>query len=210
MRTTLGKISVKTKLLLPALAYIALGYAGPALSSTLVLSHSTTSSGTIGPGTINVPANPSSSNYGNSFGGPTTPFVGVYGFFDDYIFTIPGATANSISTTIDLGSLLQITNFQERLYDYGTNPGITTGAPIGGAIDAWVTPIGIGTVAVLPTTVLVPGTYVLQMRGTVTGLGGGSYAGTLNLVPVPLPAALPMMLAGLGLLGGVARRRREG
>jgi len=210
MRTTLGKVSVKTKLLFPALACIALGYAGPALSSTLVLSHSTTSSGTVGPGTINIPANPSSSNYGNSFGGPTPPFSGVYGYFDDYIFTVSGATANSISTTIDLGTMLQITNFQERLYDYSTNPGITTGPAIGGSIDAWTSPIGTsGSVAVLNATTLAPGTYVLQMRGTVTGTFGGSYAGTLNLVPVPLPAALPMMLAGLGLLGGVARRRRR-
>lgn len=213
MRNTLGKLSIKTKLLFPALAFIALGYAGPALSSTLALSYSTTSSGTTGPGTINIPANPSSNTYGNTYTGSTTPFfpiaTPVYGFYDDYIFTITGATVNSISTTINFGSFLGITNFQERLFNYSGNPTPTLGLPVGGVIDAWTSPIGTsGTVAVLPTTLLAPGTYVLQMRGNVTGTFGGSYAGTLNIAPVPVPAALPMMLTGLGLLGGVMRRRK--
>jgi hypothetical protein len=205
---------MRNKLFLPVLTFLGasifVGYTGAALSAPLNLSYSTTSSGTIGPGTINIPANPSSSNYGNSFSGPTTPFSGVYGFFDDYIFTISGATANSLSTTIDLGSLLQITNFQERLYNYSTNPGITTGPAVGGSIDAWTSPIGtFGTVAVLPTTILAPGTYVLQMRGTVTGTFGGSYAGTLNLAPVPLPAAVWLFGSGLLGLGSLVRRRKQ-
>jgi hypothetical protein len=205
---------MRNKLFLPVLTFLGasifVGYTGAALSAPLNLSHSTTSSGTTGPGTINIPANPSSSNYGNSFSGPTTPFSGVYGFFDDYIFTISGATANSLSTTIDLGSLLQITNFQERLYNYSTNPGITTGPAVGGSIDAWTSPIGtFGTVAVLPTTILAPGTYVLQMRGTVTGTFGGSYAGTLNLAPVPLPAAVWLFGSGLLGLGSLVRRRKQ-
>lgn len=225
MRTTLGKVSVKTKLLFPALAFIALGYAGPALSASLSLSYSTTNNGvlnvTTGTGVNNALAVPSTYTYGNGYTGPTPNIIpgststlhpAGFGFYDDYIFTITGATANSISTTIDLGTpaMLQISDFQERLYNWTNNTGITIGAPNGGAIDAWTSPIGtVGTVAVLNATTLAPGTYVLQMRGIVTGTFGGSYAGTLNLVPVPLPAALPMMLTGLGLLGGVMRRRKS-
>ena len=206
---------MRNKLFLPVLTFLAasicVGYTGTALSATLVMSYSTTSGGTTGLGTNTNLGIPSSSNYGNSFTAPTSTFTGsgAYGFFDDYIFTIPGATANSISTTIDLGSL-SIANFQERLYNYSNNTGIILGAPAGGAIDGWTSPIGTsGTVAVLPTTVLAPGTYVLQMRGNVTGSAGGSYAGTLNLVPVPLPAATWLFGSGLLGLGAFARRRKQ-
>lgn len=178
--------------------------------AALSLSYDTTSAGTTGPGTITIPAVPGSLSYGNTFSGPTPAFVGVYGFFDDYIFTIPGATANAISTTINLSTLLQISNLQQRLYNYATNPGITTGPAIGGAIDAWTSPIGtFGTVAILPTTVLNPGTYVLQTRGTVTGTFGGSYAGTLNLTAVPVPAAAWLLGSGLVGLAGVARKHKS-
>jgi hypothetical protein len=49
---------------------------------------------------------------------------------------------------------------------------------------------------VLPNVVLSPGTYVLEIRGLVTGSFSGSYGGALNLAPVPLPGAV--WLAGLG------------
>jgi hypothetical protein len=55
-------------------------------------------------------------------------------------------------------------------------------------------------------TMLNAGTYVLEVRGNVVGSAGGSYSGNLNLVPTPLPAALPLLLSGIGLLGGVIRR----
>lgn len=207
---------MRNKLSVPVLAFLGVSifvsYTGVALSAPLNLNYSTTSSGTTTVSvTINVPANPSSSNYGNSFSGPTPTFSGsgVYGFYDDYIFTVSGATTNSISTTIDLGSL-SITNFQERLFNYSGNPSPTLGLPTGGVTDAWTSPFGSsGTVAVLPTTVLAPGTYVLQMRGTVTGAGGGSYAGTLNIAPVPLPAAAWLFGSGLLGLGALVRRRKQ-
>jgi hypothetical protein len=64
------------------------------------------------------------------------------------------------------------------------------------------------TVNVLPNTTLTAGTYSLEVRGTVTGSSGGNYTGSLNVTPVQLPAALPALLGGLGVLATCARRRR--
>jgi hypothetical protein len=90
----------------------------------------------------------------------------------------------------------------------GTAPTVGS-AP--GAIDFWTTSVDLGgssgTVAELPATVLMPGEYVLEVRGDVTGATGGGYSGTLQLSsPVPLPNTLPLLLSGLGILGSALRR----
>lgn len=53
-----------------------------------------------------------------------------------------------------------------------------------------------------------PGLYRLEVSGQLVG-PTSSYAGTLNATPavVPLPAALPLLLAGLGVMGFLGRRR---
>lgn len=50
------------------------------------------------------------------------------------------------------------------------------------------------------------GTYYLKLTGTTWGTNA-SYAGYLNITPVPEPESYAMFLAGLGLMGAVARRR---
>ena len=57
---------------------------------------------------------------------------------------------------------------------------------------------------------LTAGNYVLNITGIVAGILGGSYAGVLEgaTAPVPGPEIYALMLAGLGAVGFIARRRR--
>ncbi|MET0321826.1 MAG: FxDxF family PEP-CTERM protein [Duganella sp.] len=60
----------------------------------------------------------------------------------------------------------------------------------------------------LDPVLLGPGQLVLTITGEVTG-AGGSYGGNLNVLTVPEPETYGMMLGGLGLLGYMARRRKQ-
>ena len=54
---------------------------------------------------------------------------------------------------------------------------------------------------------LAAGTYTLTLMGS-NSASIGSYAGTLGVTPVPEAGTLAMMLAGLGMVGFMARRRQ--
>lgn len=132
-------------------------------------------------------------------------------FYDDYAFQIDGSTFNSLTATIDLGSWFDISNLQVRLYQ-GNLLTTTTGTAGPALVAAWsaqtlTAQSSGGDVQLIAPINLLPGSYVLEVRGSITGTNGGSYAGVLNLAPVPEPGAVAMMLAGFGLLGFLARRR---
>ncbi len=177
---------------------------------------------TFGPGTLSTLTTPGAYGYmdlsllsdSSTWGvitGSTYP-TGYNGasFYDAFLIDITASQGSSISSTIDLGTSYQITDFQERLYRYtGTAPTI---GPVSGALNFWTTAVNLGgtsgTVAELPTTTLAAGEYVLEVRGDVTGTTGGAYSGTLQLSPVPLSDTLPLLLSGLGILGYALRRSR--
>jgi hypothetical protein len=149
------------------------------------------------------------SSSGGIISGSTYP--GSYpgaSFYDAFVFTVSGGEEDAISSTIQLPPSFSIADYEERLYAYtGTAPTIGS---VSGALDAWTAPgPGSGTVAVLPETLLPSGTYVLEVRGYVDGTVAGGYQGTFQLETVPLPAALPLLLSGLGALGAALRRRRS-
>ena len=69
--------------------------------------------------------------------------------------------------------------------------------------------LGTGTnTDVLSLINLAVGNYYLIVSGTATGLSGGKYNGAITTA-VPEPETFAMLLAGLGLMGGIARRRSK-
>lgn len=55
---------------------------------------------------------------------------------------------------------------------------------------------------------LAPGTYSLQIAGSVVGTSGGRYGGEIVVSPVPEPETWGMTVGGLAAVGLLARRRR--
>ncbi len=181
------------------------------MAATVALSDTTTSAGTTTYGTNSALATPGSYTYANTFGagsgGGSVSTSLTDGFYDDYVFTITGASTDSVTSTINLGNILQIDGLQVALFNYSAGQQVpVAGSPLAAG---WSQTLngGVGTVAVIAPIDLAPGSYVLEVAGTVTGTAGGSYSGVLNLAPVPLPAGLPLLLSGLGVVGLWGRRR---
>jgi hypothetical protein len=142
---------------------------------------------------------------------------GPWNFYDDYVFTVgpSGSTIQSALISFSTG-VTGISDLQGRIIGVtGTfNAANNLGAPASGdtLVDSWMntTPAaGVNTVN-LNTTAFGPGTYDLQIRGEVAGSpASGAYGGSVTFTAVPLPAALPLLLSGLGLFGGLYGRRRK-
>lgn len=208
-----------------ALALLAALAVTPAHAAPLQLSYSLTNNGSgntlLNTGVTTGLAVPGSYTYGYTHGPLNTTVTGStsgsypsgFEFYDDFVFTVSAASANAVTSTIDFGNILGISGLQVRLYNAATQASLPVlGAPVGGAINAWSSPINAGpvngTVSVLENTVLSAGTYVLEIRGNVFGSAGGSYSGSLNVAPaVPVPAAL--VLFGSALSGLLAVRRQK-
>lgn len=126
--------------------------------------------------------------------------------------------------TLLAGSTFSASNVQVNLTPLGSGQMITqTGAPINGSANLLFSPA----LSMLQATPAISGlsctlgfaTEVCGVSLGSTGLvvgpdsNGKNYSTFLtfnvNATPVPLPAALPLLLSGIGALGAVARRRRR-
>lgn len=121
-------------------------------------------------------------------------------FADRFTFTTSGinnvgSLVSSISRTETVG--LEITGFA--LYD-SMNTLVTNGIMMAeGAIDLWQ----------LTTNNLVAGDYYVQVSGRLVSDTSAAFGANITLAPVPEPETYGMMLAGLGVLGFLSRRRRK-
>jgi hypothetical protein len=137
----------------------------------------------------------------------TTDFGAKFGagnfnntFTDKFTFSTIGlndvdSLVSSISRSATVG--LEITDFS--LYS-STNMLVTAGTMLGsGSIDLWS----------LNSSHLAAGDYYVQVSGRLVSDTSGSFGANINLAPVPEPETYGMMLAGLGILGFLARRRKD-
>lgn len=132
-------------------------------------------------------------------------------FNDNYLFSIPAASTDSITSTISLGSIFGINSLQTSLYD---GAGIVSGIPSGTlmATSNLLSFNGAGwtaSSAIINPIMLTAGNYILRVSGNVSGTSGGSYTGILNIVAVPEASEWVMLLAGFGLIGFIANRRKH-
>lgn len=126
--------------------------------------------------------------------------VGVAGdtFADQFTFnvTVPGGFTAAIASAAQTANTgLNITGLS--LFSDG---GVLVGSGSGtsGLFDYWT----------LSADSLAAGSYYLQVSGTLASAGGAAFGGAAALNPVPEPETYGMMLAGLGVVGFLARRRK--
>lgn len=132
-------------------------------------------------------------------------------FNDNYLFSIPAASTDSITSTISLGSVFGINSLQTSLYSgVAISGGIPTGLLM--ATSNLLAFNGAGwtaSSAIMSPVILSAGSYILHVAGNVAGTSGGSYVGLVNITAVPEASEWAMMLVGFGLIGFIANRRKR-
>ena len=135
-------------------------------------------------------------------------------FVEDYRFTVADGTFSSVSATFNLFDILQVSNLSARLLtdlnplSVYTAPATLTLAEMAQRnANTLVSGVGSGSLQTINPFNVSAGSYILEVRGNVTGTAGGSYGGVFNIAAVPEPSGLLAGLLGLGVLGWVTRRR---
>ena len=133
-------------------------------------------------------------------------------FADHFTFSVTGTTGmnfdaivSSISRTADTG--LDFSALSLYRVGGGTGTGgtagdtlVTTGSSLqSGSMDVWT----------LSSDNLAAGDYYILASGNLVSDTSASFGGAVMMAPVPEPETYGMMLAGLGVLGVLARRRKQ-
>lgn len=137
------------------------------------------------------------------FGGFATP--GSFG--DLFTFTLPANGGSGYSVVnfpfsiptgnfnVIFSSMALFSNADGILFN-GDDTFLTSAVGAGPLAFSWGATVG--------------GSMYLTVNGVATGTNGGVYNGAISVTAVPEPETYAMMLAGLGALGFLARRRNNG
>jgi hypothetical protein len=142
-------------------------------------------------------------------------FVSPGSFYDTYSFSISDALAIDSSVTVANNNppLLSIAGGHYSLFGFGADDAMGTADDVNlGPLLGWSFD---GSTGATPHLVsLASGNYYFAVEGIADGGFGGLYSITSTLVytemasPIPEPHSYLLLLAGLGLLGRHAARRR--
>jgi hypothetical protein len=167
---------------------------GVFLSASLMLSSAAVQASTDINNTSTITFNGPSSSIGASYGAGTTgkTFTENFTFDQGTFFNVSSAV---ISIALDSVSGLDITSFTLSGNGMTASGSMTSGS----GSQTWT----------LSASNLASGLYTLSAIGKVTGSAGGSFGGNISVAAVPENSTVAMMLAGLGLIGFVATRRRR-
>ena len=145
-------------------------------------------------------------HFGDSFADSTagSAFTDIFTFNVGTPFDAAGSVTSAFLNT-PLTKDLLITGLNLYRYDPVTNDII--GTAISGVnqtgfgqhpTDSWA----------LEAFGLQGGAYAIRVDGQVVGAGGGAFGADFSIAPVPEPQTWGMLLAGLGLVGAMAGRRK--
>lgn len=126
------------------------------------------------------------------------PVMGMGAFSDNWIFTAPvgSVSVSGAAISVNLTPFFNIDNLLIKLFD-SNDTLIATGIS------------GAGT-SLTDIPVMAGSGYYFNVTGNVTGAPNGFYTFTAVAAPIPEPGTYAMLLAGLGVVGFIAARRRRG
>lgn len=129
------------------------------------------------------------------------PVFGSGSFMHDWSFTAPtlAATVSSSAISVDISNFYNIDDIMVSLFSGTAGSG------------TWVASGPVGDGSTLQNVPVIGGNpYYFEVTGKVTQPpSNGFYVFTAVSAPVPEPETYAMMLAGLGALGFLARRRKS-
>lgn len=129
-------------------------------------------------------------------GSAVTPLFNIVsgGFLDTYAFTLDAPATVTGSIFANNFATFNIVAFSVSVQS-GVPPGTIAGPDVTPGVFSFDLPAG---------------SYGFQVFGAATGASGGIYSGVIQAISaVPEPETYAMMLAGLGIVGFVAARRRS-